>query len=348
MVGVSATIRQTAQVLGPVFGGLITHTFGFRAIFWFLTIVGGVVFIMIMVFLPETLPSIAGDGTVRLRGIHKPFFYRLKAQPSVYDEKSNIPTNPIRLQAFFSPILSLLQPDVFIIMFSGGIIYAIHNMVTSSTTALLKPRFGLTDQQTGLVFLPNGCGVILGSFIWGKILDRNWKFYEKDYRSTRGMMDTQTLDHSRLEDFPVERARLHWHWWLFSAFTAAVTAYGFSLSTKSLPFVLVLQSLIAITSQAVFTTCSALAIDLYPSAAASATALQNLVRCALGAVGVAVVDLMLARLGESLTYSLCGSLVLLLWPLLIVEWMHGSEWRQERLRRSREKAALADDAERKE
>lgn len=120
-------------------------------------------------------------------------------------------------------------------------------------------------------------------------------------------------------------------------FTGAVCGYGFSLATDRLSLVLILQFCIASAAQAVFTTCSALAMDLFPGAAATATALQNLVRCALGAVGVAVVDLMIERLGSGLTYALCASLVLFLCPLLTVEWMHGTKQRQRRAGQSKEK-----------
>ncbi|KAK9424169.1 putative Major facilitator superfamily domain-containing protein [Seiridium unicorne] len=326
MIGISSAIRQTAQVLGPVIGGLISHVFGFRAIFWFLTLVGVVVLVGVLALLPETLPSIAGNGTVRLHGIYRPFLYSLMEQPKVCTEKSKTPTKAFKLSSLCAPIRGLFQVDVFVTLFYGAIVYTIHNMVTASTTELLQPRFQLTDLQTGLTFLPNGLGVILGSFAWGKVLDRNWKVYETERRSD----EEQRLDSRQTNGFPVEHARIRHSWWLLLVFAGVVCGYGFSLQTHSLPGVLALQFCIAFTAQAVFIMCSSLVIDLFPGAAASATAVQNLVRCSLGAVGVAVIDLMLEDLGPEKTYALCALVVLVGCPLLVVEWIWGQRIREKR------------------
>jgi hypothetical protein len=51
---------------------------------------------------------------------------------------------------------------------------------------------------------------------------------------------------------------------------------------------------------------SALVIDLLPGKSASATAVNNLMRCSMGAAGVAVVQLVIdsTRLGRLLPFSL--------------------------------------------
>lgn len=50
---------------GPLFGGLISSGFGWRAIFWFLFIVGSCSLILILFFQPETLRKLVGNGKCR-------------------------------------------------------------------------------------------------------------------------------------------------------------------------------------------------------------------------------------------------------------------------------------------
>ncbi|KAH8194377.1 hypothetical protein TruAng_011460 [Truncatella angustata] len=288
MIGMSSAIRQAAQFLGPVAGGIITHYHGVRAIFCFLAMITSVVLVMVVVFLPETLPPIAGNGDVRLHSIHKPIMYAFKAQPDVFKEHSQMPSKPFTLSSLWTPICLLTQLDVFIVMFYGGIIYTIHNMVTASSTGLLQPRFKLTDVQTGLIFLPNGIGVIVGSFVWGNVLDRNWKTYDSKDESNDQELLEEKSGNGRFKPVHMERARLRHSWWLLLGFVASVCGYGFVLKAAHLAVVLVMQFCIAFTAQAVFAMCSTMSIDLFPQAAASVTALQNLVRCTLGAAGVAV------------------------------------------------------------
>jgi multidrug resistance protein len=51
--------------LGPVLGGALAQRLGWRSIFWFLAIFGGVFTVFLIMFLPETLRSIVGNGSVR-------------------------------------------------------------------------------------------------------------------------------------------------------------------------------------------------------------------------------------------------------------------------------------------
>ena len=74
-------VRMFGQSIGPIFGGILTQFFGFHSIFWALTALGGLSLLLIVVFLPETLRSIAGDGTVPVSGSHKPLLYFLRPQP---------------------------------------------------------------------------------------------------------------------------------------------------------------------------------------------------------------------------------------------------------------------------
>ena len=62
-------VRMMGQSIGPVFGGIISNYLSFHAIFWFLFRLGSLTLLLILL-LPETLRSIAGNGTIRLTSIH--------------------------------------------------------------------------------------------------------------------------------------------------------------------------------------------------------------------------------------------------------------------------------------
>lgn len=145
------------QGVGPVFGGLLSQYLGFRSIFWFLTIVSGVSLMSILVFLPETLRTIAGNGSVRLKGLYKPFIYYIIEQKDVKEDA--VPTEQkkkVTLKTVFAPLTFLAEKDVFITLFFGAIVYTVWSMVTSSTSDLFETRYGLNTLEVGLTFLGNG------------------------------------------------------------------------------------------------------------------------------------------------------------------------------------------------
>lgn len=151
-------VRMFGQSIGPVFGGLLTQYCGYLSIFWFLTAFGGFSLITIIFFLPETLRSIGGDGTVRLVGyLHKPIIYFIAGQPHVNDaSRPDGQRVGVKLLTIFEPLIFLAEKDVFITLFFGSIVYTVWSMVTSSTTALFQDVYHLNALQIGLTFLANG------------------------------------------------------------------------------------------------------------------------------------------------------------------------------------------------
>lgn len=110
-----------------------------------------------MVFLPETLRSIAGNGELRLSGIHQPLIRRFKGDPSYVVDAIEPATRPkITPRIFIEPLLLLKEKDILLSLIFGGTIYAMWSMVTASTTGLFKEKFGLNELLVGVAFLPNG------------------------------------------------------------------------------------------------------------------------------------------------------------------------------------------------
>jgi hypothetical protein len=130
---------------------------------------------------------------------------------------------------------------------------------------------------------------------------------ERRYRQAKGIPAGTTLNKEELVDFPIDKSRLRNIWWIIVIFVFTVALYGFSLPLDIIAIPLVLQFFIAYTATAVFSFNSALVIDLYPGASASAAAVNNLMRCSVGAAGVAVVQLIIDAIGAGPTFALFAS-----------------------------------------
>lgn len=145
------------QGVGPVFGGILSQYLGFRSIFWFLVIVSALSLLSILVFLPETLRPIAGNGTVPLHGLHKPWIHHITGHKEVQPDA--VPCGKkkeVTLKTVFEPLTFLGEKDVFITLFFGAIVYTVWSMVTSSTSSLFESTYGLNTLEVGLTFLGNG------------------------------------------------------------------------------------------------------------------------------------------------------------------------------------------------
>ncbi|KAF2470878.1 MFS general substrate transporter [Lindgomyces ingoldianus] len=331
-------IRNFSIAIGPVLGGLLANFFGFRSIFVFLLILSSLTLLAIIIFLPETLRRIAGNGELRLTGIHKSLLQRFTKDPPYLEDRDDTYTPPrVTAKTFIEPLLLLKEKDILLSLVFGGVIYAIWSMVTASTTGLFKQAFGLNEVLLGLAFIPNGLGTIVGSTIIGNLMNKAYASAEQTYKERHGLPPTQTLSKKSLPaDFPLEHARLKHMKWMTSLFVLSTALYGFSLSpaivTKRgwIAVPLFLQFLIAATSNAVFAVNQTLVSDLCPGKGASSTALNNLVRCSLGAVGVAFVEQMIAGVGVQAAFLVLALMTVAVTPLVVVQWYWGKEWRRQR------------------
>jgi len=195
----------------------------------------------------------------------------------------------------------------------------------------------LTSANTGLDYL--GFGTIVGSVIVGKLMTNDYKAAEVAYKITHNLQMTHKLPNKNLPaDFPLEHARLRSLGWVTGLFTASTALYGFSLADPTLTskpgwiiVPLALQFLIAATSNAVFAVNQTLVSDLCPGKGASSTALNNLVRCGLGAIGVAFVETMIRDVGPPAAFLGLAFITVAVAPLAVVNWFLGQGWRAARL-----------------
>ncbi|GKT47358.1 itaconate transport protein [Colletotrichum spaethianum] len=334
-------IRNFSIAIGPVLGGLLASFLGFRSIFVFLLILSSMVILVIITFLPETMRAIAGNGSLRLEGVYKPLILYITKEPDYLEN----PEDPYRqkeitLMTFVEPLRLLVQKDILVNLLFGGVVYTVWSMVTSSTTGLFKQRFNLNELEIGLAFLPNGFGTIIGSAIAGKLMTRDYLSAEEAYKISHKYGTTECFTGGNLPaDFPIERARLRRLPWIALIFVVATAGYGMSLNFSSLDsrrgwiaLPLALQFLIAAASNAVFALNQTLVTDLCPGKGASATAINNLVRCGLGAIGVGLIDIFLEMTGPGATFLGLALVTVAVSPLAVIHWYWGQGWRAKRMR----------------
>ena len=332
---------MSGQAIGPIIGGLLNSKWGFRSIFWLLFVMSTIVLTALLVFLPETQRRIAGNGSIPLEGFHKPLVYTLKP-PKAWSEPPSDngeakPHKKTTLKDAFKHVTFITEKDVAVLLAWGAVAYTAWSMVTSSTTtALLHGYPFLTQWELGLCFLPNGLGCVAGSLVTGWLLDRSFKSAEARYRSRIGAAATSKV--SDRADFPYVRARLRLMPYFSAALIFCLALYGPSFEFNdltrgyrgNLAAPLGLQCLIAFTATAIFNINSTLLIDCFRKQPASATALNNLCRCLLGAAGVSVIQPLIDSIKIMKAFLIVTGVVALFTPLVWVQWKWGDKWRRER------------------
>ena len=341
-MGTFAGVRQFSMAFGPVVGGLLGGTLGWRFIFWFLVIFVACVIALIVLCLPETLRRIAGNGSVPLTSWRYQHLIDTLGIPKkerthrTSDDLSPVePRQPLSWRNFFGPFRFLLEKDVACTLSFGSVIYTVWCMIVASTNPLLHGFYALSTIEIGLCYLPNGLGCVIGSYVAGKRLDSDYRASEDRYRFVHELPKTHPLPTTGLPtDFPLEHARLGPVWILVPLFVFAVLVYGFSLRTSTtLALPLIAQFAIGFTSTAVLNINNTITVDLYPGKGAAATAVNNLARCAVGAVGVTFVDFGLEKLGPGMLFLSLGGACVAAMPLFVLQWRFGMRWRAERVRR---------------
>ncbi|KAH6880528.1 major facilitator superfamily domain-containing protein [Thelonectria olida] len=306
-----------APCIGPAIGGALSQNLGWRSIFWFLVIMAVVCFLLILLFLPETLRDIAGNGSIPTTGIHRAIVPLVGPR-----EKLSLSiTPPMHQKSPINPFPIFALPDILVTLVFTGIVYAVNYTVTSTISSAFAEVYPwLSETILGLSYLPTGLGMILGSTFVGKLLD--W-----DYARIKRKLAEQGSS----GDFPKERARLRTMPAHLVVFVLALVGWGWCIETRvQMAAPLVLQVILGWTSISILNTTMTLNVDVLLKRSSAATACTNLVRCCLAAVLVSLIDRMTRRLGYGWSYVLLGAVCLSMLPLMYVAMSFGPRWRRKR------------------
>ncbi|KAJ7090812.1 major facilitator superfamily domain-containing protein [Mycena belliarum] len=114
--GVYSIGPMFGPAIGPVLGGVLADKLGWRAIFWFLCIASAICMLVMILFLPETLRTIVGNGSIRPPAIYNPVLPIVRRHPK--DPAAERPA--VARKTFQNPLLLFLHVDVALLLLING------------------------------------------------------------------------------------------------------------------------------------------------------------------------------------------------------------------------------------
>ncbi|KAK0862252.1 hypothetical protein LTR91_021387 [Friedmanniomyces endolithicus] len=320
-------------------------------IFWFLLILSVAFFIPIALFLPETCRKIVGDGSFpppwtsanftdsiryRKRARNGIMIDEAKAAELQKNHKLSIP-NPI------GTLVVLADFESAILLITNGIGIACFYAISTGASQAFHNLYGFDDLYVSLMFLPIGAGSLISIFTTGKLVDWNYRRHAK--RLNFPLTKNRQTD---LSTFPIELARIQIALPLFITSAASIIGYGWMLTQPiSLAGPIVLLLIFGYCQIGASQVLNILIIDIHPSAPATATAANNVLRCLIGAAATAAIIPMSEAVGNGWAYTILALFFIGSCAGPIASMRYGVEWRRakkekaERRRKAKEAKGLA-------
>ncbi|KAK7967025.1 uncharacterized protein PG986_001302 [Apiospora aurea] len=327
-----------APSLGPVFGGVLVQQAGWRWIFWFLVILTGSHFLVILLFLPETQRRVAGNGSWKTRGVYKSFLPFLRPRDTTFHVEKGTSKRICHFPNPFACLPILLDKASLLTILITAVNYAVKMTLQTSLGTLGVETYNLTYLQSGLTYLPSGIGGGIGSFIAGKLLDRTYEKTRARLKAEKGeQLNKQSLD------FPLESARLQGVYILSIVGSLGAVGYGLVLMTQTgfdiateligeqhISAMLIMQFITGGTTASTFVLCGTLLTDLNIHRSATAQAASNLVRCLSAAGAIAAMEALVQSLGPGWCFGIYAILLMMCVPLAWVLRQRGMSWRRKK------------------
>lgn len=331
--------------VGPIIGGALAGSLGWKAIFWFLAIYSGVFLLLLIILLPETLRSVVGNGGLIPSSpiARYPLSTYQKVTQVVWKSTTDHPQLAPRKQIdLLRPLNILTSKYAAPIIIFIAIYYAVWQMSITAMSSLFKDRYDLSETQIGLTFIANGVGSMIGTTLTGQILDKNYRRVEAKYnaRSTPAAVEVgnasspSTIDPQ--DNFPLEKARLR----LVPIFSIvqclSIVLFGWTIQYSSqIPIAIPIISTFitgwtAVSTQSIITTYL---VDVFHDRSASAGASLNLARCLFAAGGTSFVMPMVNGTGVGWAFSICAFVQAVALVLVAIQWKYAGEWRKEATKR---------------
>ncbi|KAI0114602.1 MFS general substrate transporter [Hypoxylon sp. NC0597] len=323
-LGYAAMGVTLGPALGPVIGGLLDQYLGWRAIFWFLTILSGVLFLMLFIFLPETCRNVVGNGSIPSPWWNMSLLAYIKQRhrrsQGIEPDTKTIKA-PSKRPNPFASLKILFEKQGGIILFFGSIMYGGYNILLTTLSSELSSRFGFSSVIIGVCYLPLGFG---NRYTGGFLLDWNFRRHAK----AAGIV----ISHNRQQDLaalPIEKMRLEVSLPFVYLASGLVIAYGWVFQSKAaLAGIEVSLFFCGVFIVGAVNGLNTLIVDTHVSSPATAVAANNLCRCLIGAGAAAIGAPIIERIGMGWMSVLVAGIWVVFSPLLWLVIFKGPRWRK--------------------
>lgn len=350
--GYATAGSQLGPVVGPVIGGILAEFLGWRAIFWFLTILAVVYIIPFALVFPETSRNVVGDGSIPPQKWNMTILSylklrRLRKESLNNSRPSSLHSHPSRPQrpklSFPNPLSSvhiLRDPSTLLLLLYNALIFCGFYYVLATIPPQYAKIYSFNTLQIGLSYIPFGSGCMSAAFFNGRLLDYNFRRVSK-----RLGVVVNRKRQSDLQNFPIEKARLQITLPLLYMMMVLILIYGWVLDIHGpLAVSLILLLCLGYVITSTFNTIQTLLIDFHPNQPSTATAANNLLRCLFGAGALAVVDPMIQKMGIGGTFSLLVGVLFLFSPVYWGLYFWGLGIRQKKYAKQQEKERVKSEA----
>ncbi|AEO55914.1 hypothetical protein MYCTH_101107 [Thermothelomyces thermophilus ATCC 42464] len=321
----------------PIIGGALTQGFGWRATMWFLSIYGGVMLLMLLFCLPETLAKPPGGAAApapapTTAGAVSPALQRVPTTTQSIKLRTRH-TAVLLKRLLLDPLsvmLYLRHPPVFLTVYLASIaFFSLFILNISIQSTFSRPPYSFPPIPLGACYLAPSTGYILASTLGGRWID---------YIMAREARRAQRYDaDGKLVYLPEDRARENM--WLAAAlYPGAMLWYGWT-AEKGVHFMVpcVANFFFGFGSMLVFGVTTTMLTEFMPRRSSSGVAVNNFVRNIFSCVGSVIAQPLIDAMGNGWLCTMVALFALLtgnaaVWALR----RFGPQWREEMDRRLRQ------------
>ncbi|CCH45674.1 putative membrane protein [Wickerhamomyces ciferrii] len=305
---------QLGPILGPILS-IIASNGSWRWIFGFLAIYGGVVYLLIIFLLPETLRYLVGNGEIynqHSKSILNWFIIpkHLK-QPKLVQDSPKYPKPPKPSLKNYYRILK--YKPVLLCSINAGLLFATFYGMSVTFTRILQENYGFTNLQRSLAYICPGASLISGSLIGGRLSDKLRRYLIQKNPETY---------------VPENRFSLQIFGLLISMI--GVLGYGWLVDKKvHVSAVFVFTFLGGFGMTWVFVTTTTYLTECSTRQPATNVAIGNFFRNSAAAISSVLIDILIKKMGFGWCFTGLALIDLIGLVFVIILMIKGPKWRKE-------------------